>query len=53
MAAKKPQAPVLNLAQLRAKLLETRLNIRARQEKNTNAHKPIKKQIAQELTKRK
>lgn len=53
MAVKKKESSALTLAQLKAKLLETRLNIRARQEKNTNAHKPIKKQIAQELTKRK
>lgn len=50
MAAKKT-APINELAQLKAKLMEVRLNIKARQEKNTNAHKATKKQIAQLLTK--
>lgn len=40
-----------NLNDLKAKLMEIRLNIKARQEKNTNAHKATKKQIAQLLTK--
>lgn len=41
-----------NLNDLKAKLLETKLAIKAHQEKNTNAHKALKKQIAQLLTKR-
>lgn len=40
------------LAELRAKLAQVRLNIAAGQEKNTNAAKPLKKQIAQLLTKK-
>lgn len=39
-----------DLATLKAKLLEIRLAIKAHQEKNTNAHKATKKQIAQILT---
>jgi len=54
MAAKKTKTTKagseLNLVDLRAKLLGLRLNIRAHQEKNTNAHKAVKKQIAQLLT---
>jgi len=42
----------LSLSALKTKLLETKLAIKAHQEKNTNAHKSIKKQIAQLLTKR-
>lgn len=40
-----------NLSDLRIKLLEIRLAIKAHQEKNTNAHKSLRKQIAQILTK--
>lgn len=40
-----------SLAELRKKYTMTRINIKAGREKNTNAHKKIKKQIAQELTK--
>lgn len=36
---------------LKAKLMEIKLAIKAHQEKNTNAHKATKKQIAQLLTK--
>ncbi len=50
MATKK--AIPSTLADLKAKLVATRLNIKAHQEKNTNAHKAIKKEIAQLLTKR-
>jgi ribosomal protein L29 len=39
------------IAELRGKLQEVRLNIRAGQEKNTNAHKKFKKELAQLLTK--
>lgn len=41
-----------SIASLKTKLLELKLAIKARQEKNTNAHKAIKKQIAQLLTKK-
>lgn len=50
MATKKRENS--SLKELRTKLLEVRLAIKARQEKNTNAHKGLKKQIAQLLTKR-
>ncbi len=39
------------LKQLRLKLSEIKLNIKAGLEKNTNAVSPVKKQIAQLLTK--
>ncbi len=48
MAKKKDETQ--SLAQLKSKLLEIRLAIKAHQEKNTNAHKATKKQIAQLLT---
>ena len=38
------------LSDLRTKYSEIRLAIKAHQEKNTNAHKALKKQIAQLLT---
>ena len=50
MAQKKPVNT--SLKESRAKLMEIKLAIKAHQEKNTNAHKPLKKQIAQLLTKR-
>lgn len=50
MAAKKVETT--SLKELRTKLLNLRLAIKSRQEKNTNAHKAIKKQIAQLLTKK-
>ncbi len=40
-----------SLAELKTKLVEIKLTIKAGQEKNTNAHKKLKKQIAQLLTK--
>lgn len=40
-----------SLNELRKKYALTRVDIKAGREKNTNAHKSIKKQIAQELTK--
>ena len=39
------------LSELKTKLVEIRLTIKAGQEKNTNAHKKLKKEIAQLLTK--
>ncbi len=41
----------LSLDELKIKLTNIKLNIRSGQEKNTNAHKKIKVQIAQFLTK--
>jgi len=38
------------LAELKIKLVSTKLAIKAGQEKNINAHKKIKKEIAQLLT---
>lgn len=40
-----------SLLELKKELINVRLKIKAGQEKNTNAHKTIKKQIAQLLTK--
>lgn len=45
--SKKPNS----LSSLKTKIMEIRLSIKAHQEKNTNAHKAMKKQIAQLLTK--
>lgn len=52
MATKKVAATITTATQIRNQLMEMRLNIRAGQQKNTNAHKPLKKQLAQLLTKR-
>jgi ribosomal protein L29 len=41
-----------SLSDLKTKIMEIRLSIKAHQEKNTNAHKAVRKQIAQLLTKR-
>ena len=41
-----------SLSSLKTKIMEIRLSIKAHQEKNTNAHKAVRKQIAQLLTKR-
>lgn len=48
MAKKKEDTQ--SLASLKTKLMEIKLAIKAHQEKNTNAHKATKKQIAQLLT---
>jgi len=40
-----------DLASLKTKLVEIKLTIKAGKEKNTNAHKKLKKEIAQLLTK--
>lgn len=51
MSNKSNSSPKSNsLSELKAKLLEVRLSIKAHQEKNTNAHKATRKQIAQLLT---
>jgi len=39
-----------SLLELKKELINVRLKIKAGQEKNTNAHKTLKKQIAQLLT---
>ncbi|GEM_PF-1258290 len=49
----KPSRGAKTLLELKKELINIRLKIRAGQEKNTNAHKPIKKQISQLLTKQK
>ncbi len=49
MAKKKEDTQ--SLVALKTKLMEIKLAIKAHQEKNTNAHKAVKKQIAQLLTK--
>jgi len=48
MAAKKTETTSLN--EMKTKMIEIRLAIKAHQEKNTNAHKSLRKQIAQLLT---
>lgn len=48
MAKKKEETQ--SLSALKTKLMEIKLAIKAHQEKNTNAHKAVKKQIAQLLT---
>lgn len=47
--SKKPN--LTNVPDLKTKIMEIRLSIKAHQEKNTNAHKAVRKQIAQLLTK--
>lgn len=39
------------IKEVRLQLWDTRLNVKAGKEKNTNAHLPYKKQLAQLLTK--
>jgi ribosomal protein L29 len=51
MTKKTDTTPVMTLDQLKIRLSELKLNIKAGLEKNTNAHKAIKKQISQLLTK--
>ncbi len=46
-------APTQTLEEMKIKYAEIRLTVRAGKEKNTNAHKKLKKQIAQFLTKTK
>jgi ribosomal protein L29 len=40
----------MTVRELKIKLMEKRLEIKSGQEKNTNSHKPFRKQIAQLLT---
>lgn len=51
MTKKTNKTNLPDISDLRLKLLNLRVNIKAHQEKNTNAHKPLKKQLAQLLTK--
>jgi len=53
MPKTKIETPQETLDELKIKLADIRLKIKAGQEKNTNAHKKIKVQIAQFLTKTK
>lgn len=50
MTKTKTEQPTTNLDELKIKLSGIKLKIRSGQEKNTNAHKKMKKQIAQLLT---
>jgi len=52
MPKTKIETPIETLDELKIKLSDIRLKIKAGQEKNTNAHKKIKVQIAQLLSKR-
>jgi len=51
MPKTKTATPITTLEESKIQLASIKLNIRAGIEKNTNAHKKIKKQIAQLLTK--
>jgi small subunit ribosomal protein S17 len=50
MTKSKTTNTIKNLDELKVKLAEIKLQIRAGQNKNTNAHKKLKKEIAQILT---
>ncbi len=50
MPKTKTETPIATLEELKIKLADIRLKIKAGQEKNTNAHKKTKVQIAQFLT---
>ena len=52
MSKTKNQTTTITLDESKIKLASIKLNIRAGIEKNTNAHKKLKVQIAQLLTKR-
>jgi ribosomal protein L29 len=53
MTKTKIETTIQTLDELKIKLADIRLKIKAGQEKNTNAHKKTKVQIAQLLTKTK
>ena len=53
MPKTKIETPAESLDELKIKLADIKLKIKAGQEKNTNAHKKTKVQIAQLLTKTK
>lgn len=50
MPKTKTKNTTANLDDLKIKLADIKLKIKAGQEKNTNAHKSLKKEIAQILT---
>ena len=50
MTKTKTETPAITLDELKIKLADIRLKIKAGQEKNTNAHKKTKVQIAQFLS---
>lgn len=52
MTKTKSENTLKNLDELKIKIADIKLQIRAGQNKNTNAHKKLKKEIAQILTKR-
>jgi len=51
MTKSKTENTIKNLDELKIKFADIKLQIRAGQQKNTNAHKKLKKEIAQILTK--
>lgn len=53
MTKTKTANTINNLDELKIKIADIKLRIRAGQEKNTNAHKKLKKEIAQILTSKK
>ena len=53
MSKTKTETTIVTLDELKIKLADIKLKIKAGQEKNTNAHKKIKVQIAQLLSKHK
>lgn len=50
MTKTKTDKTIANLDELKIKYADTRLKIKSGQDKNTNAHKKLKKEIAQILT---
>lgn len=53
MPKTKTDTTISTIDELKIKIAGIKLHIRAGQEKNTNAHKKLKKEIAQFLTKNK
>jgi len=53
MTKTKTEKTISSLDELKVKIANIKLNIRSGLEKNTNAHKKLKKEIAQLLTKTK
>ncbi len=50
MTKSKSQNSIANLDELKIKFADIKLQIKSGQQKNTNAHKALKKEIAQILT---
>jgi ribosomal protein L29 len=50
MTKTKSEKTIANLDELKIKYADIRLKIKSGQDKNTNAHKALKKEIAQILT---